>query len=56
MVLLAWIVGEGEEVIISISEVEWPSPLLPLLPLALERGLRCKKVPFVWARKSRAYL
>ena len=57
MVLLAWRVGEGEEVIISISEVKWPALLwLPLLPLPFERGLRCRKVPFVWAMKSRAYL
>ena len=54
-VVLAWRVGEGEEDIISISEGEWPPPLLLLL-LPLERGLRCRKVPFVWARKSRAYL
>ena len=31
--LLGRKVGEGEEVIISISEGEWSPPLLPLLPL-----------------------
>lgn len=56
-VTLAWRVGEGEEVIISISQGEWqllPLLLLLLLPLAI--GLRKREVPFVWARNSRAYL
>lgn len=60
-------VGEGEELIISMSQVlplplalALALPLLPaLLPLPMANKVRCERlvqVLLVWARKVRAYL